>query len=1444
MYNYYGWEDEYSKKDGEMSGTEGQSKRIEAIKIKLGDSELISDSASIKYQVHVQDYGWMGWKKDGELAGTVGEAKRIEAIKISLEKLDGYSVIYRTHIQDHGWSKWKANGEVAGTEGESKRIEAIEIKIIKGVYEHLSLNVTDNNNTVNEYLKDNKHYLFIPKSMDITNLSISYKGNVLQTSAGVLDANNKKINGDFSKIEDFTVKMDTGDTENICIIQSDVPALHINLDDNVTQSTLNGGNKKDKYKASLNITGGEQEDYNINDNSVEIRGRGNNTWRMPKKPYQIKLSKKQNLFGIGKEKSKKWVLIANYQDPTLLKNKIENDLCVNSNLSNIPNSKFIDLYINGDYVGNYLLCDKIETGKGRVELKNDDGVLVELDNAYYNEEEYYFKSQYSTNYYTIKEFSNDDLDSNTKNKVMNEFKEELEKFEKVLYSNDSKWEDVEKLIDVESFAKYYLITELAENPDSYFSSTYIYKDGKNDVIHMGPTWDYDGAFGYSTTEFRGRNPEIDFTIKYAWYNNYMTALYKYPQFAKKVKEIYENNLKQHINNINVKKYAESIKKASRINSIVWYSENEYKQKVEYLDSWLNKRINYFKQNYKYDTKVSYTTHVQNVGWQMQKNDGETAGTVGQGLRLEGIKIDLGKKIDENISIQYQTHVENIGWQDWKQNGELAGTTGRDLRLEALRIKLTGENKEEYKVAYRVHVQDIGWQDWRYDGAIAGTVGQSKRIEAIEIKILKKPKFDIDYTYNSEENTVTATIKSDKEIKSISDSTWTISQDKKSCQKTYNSNDKYNVTVKDCDGIEQNLDVNITQVIERPSKIKYYSHVSDIGWEDKYSRIDGETSGTTGKGKRLEAIRISLGNSDEILPGASIKYQVHVQNYGWMDWKKDGEIAGTTGEEKRIEAIKIKLEGMENYTVQYKTYIQGIGWQKWVSDSQLSGTTGSGLRIEAIQIQVLKKEEKIIEPEAEYQVHISNRGWQDTVSEDKIAGTTGQASGIDSLKINLKGINAGEGIKYQSYIAGKGWQDEVSNGQETGKANENKNIEAIKIKLENLEDYSVEYRVHVSNYGWQKWKKNGEIAGVVNKGIKIEAIQIRVVYKGSETLEPEVSYKVNIQQNGWDEETNEGVVAGTEGRSLRIEGLKINLLDSASNAKVLYRAHVEDIGWQGWTQNGGLAGTDGKNKRIEAIQIKLEGLDEYTVEYKVHIQDYGWTDWMIDGETAGTVGKSKRIEAIQIRIVPKYYRKYFGIDVSEFNGSINWQAVKNSGVQFAVIRCGYRGYRTGAIVKDARFDENIRNASAVGIKVGIYFFSQAVSISEAIVEANYAADLANRYGCVSYPIAIDTEYSGADRRDGRADNLSVAVRTNVMAAFCNQIISRGYKPMVYASRDWLYNNLQVSRLTNYETWLAHYTNNPDRKSNYIYDYTMWQYTSSGSIPGIGGRVDLNLGYKRY
>lgn len=119
-----GWQNQV--KDGEMAGTEGQAKRLEAIKITLKDLSGVK----IKYQTHIQDIGWQDWKYDGTLAGTEGQSKRLEAIKIELEESDKYSIMYRVHIQDIGWQDWRYDGEKAGTEGQSKRLEAIQIKIV------------------------------------------------------------------------------------------------------------------------------------------------------------------------------------------------------------------------------------------------------------------------------------------------------------------------------------------------------------------------------------------------------------------------------------------------------------------------------------------------------------------------------------------------------------------------------------------------------------------------------------------------------------------------------------------------------------------------------------------------------------------------------------------------------------------------------------------------------------------------------------------------------------------------------------------------------------------------------------------------------------------------------------------------------------------------------------------------------------------------------------------------------------------------------------------------------------------------------------------------------------------------------------------------------------------------------------------------------------------
>ena len=200
---------------------------------------------------------------------------------------------------------------------------------------------------------------------------------------------------------------------------------------------------------------------------------------------------------------------------------------------------------------------------------------------------------------------------------------------------------------------------------------------------------------------------------------------------------------------------------------------------------------------------------------------------------------------------------------------------------------------------------------------------------------------------------------------------------------------------------------------------------------------------------------------------------------------------------------------------------------------------------------------------------------------------------------------------------------------------------------------------------------------------------------------------------------------------------------------------------------------------------------------------------------------------------------FGIDVSKWNGNIDWNAVKNSGVSYVIIRCGYRGYGSGALVVDPYFEKNIKGATSAGIKVGIYFFSQAVNRAEAVEEASMVLQLVKGY-TISYPIFLDVEYSGAAGNTGRADNLDVATRTEIIKAFCETIQNSGYTAGVYANKSWLTGKIDTSQLSRYKIWLAQYAAAP----SYTGRYDLWQYKSTGRIAGINGDVDLNLSYLGY
>ena len=193
----------------------------------------------------------------------------------------------------------------------------------------------------------------------------------------------------------------------------------------------------------------------------------------------------------------------------------------------------------------------------------------------------------------------------------------------------------------------------------------------------------------------------------------------------------------------------------------------------------------------------------------------------------------------------------------------------------------------------------------------------------------------------------------------------------------------------------------------------------------------------------------------------------------------------------------------------------------------------------------------------------------------------------------------------------------------------------------------------------------------------------------------------------------------------------------------------------------------------------------------------------------------------------------GIDVSYYQGNIDWDKVKASGVEFVFIRAGYRGYSNGRLVEDTCFRQNIEGALAAGIEVGVYFFSQAINAEEAREEALFTYNLIKNYN-VTFPVAFDAEYANSNRT-GRADHISAATRTTVVKTFLSTIQSYGYTPMLYSGQYFMQDELQMSALSEYLVWMPQYNST----LTYTGPYKCWQYSSSGKVDGINGNVDMNV-----
>ncbi|MCR4806437.1 MAG: hypothetical protein K5857_02060 [Lachnospiraceae bacterium] len=195
----------------------------------------------------------------------------------------------------------------------------------------------------------------------------------------------------------------------------------------------------------------------------------------------------------------------------------------------------------------------------------------------------------------------------------------------------------------------------------------------------------------------------------------------------------------------------------------------------------------------------------------------------------------------------------------------------------------------------------------------------------------------------------------------------------------------------------------------------------------------------------------------------------------------------------------------------------------------------------------------------------------------------------------------------------------------------------------------------------------------------------------------------------------------------------------------------------------------------------------------------------------------------------------GVDVSKYQGTIDWNKVKAAGYDFAMIRIGARGYGSGNLVLDDNYVANMTGARAAGLETGVYFFSQATTEEEAVEEANFTVGALMNYGA-SFPVAVDIEWIDDDK--ARTDELTQMERTELAVKFCDTVKAFGYTPMIYASRDMLIAGMHPSLFEGYDVWLSD-DYEPEDGTDYPYTFTMWQYSKKGKVDGISGDVDVNL-----
>ena len=374
--------------------------------------------------------------------------------------------------------------------------------------------------------KDGVWYLFLPADESLADTVLSFSGSVTAASAGTLDREHGTLTGAFAASDRVTLTLDGGKTVQICAKQSSLPSLRLTLNGTTLEQVHR--DKNVKYPGNdLVLTDGDD----VLTGTVEFKGRGNSTWReYAKKPYQIKFSKKTSVLGMPA--AKKWILLANASDDSMIRTRLVYDAAEHMGFPYVTEYKYVDLWVDGEYLGVYLIGEKAEIGKNRLNLQDPAGAMFELDNGFATDEDHYFFEGRLNSWFALKEIVEEEDDAHIA-QAMSNFQTAMTRFTTALTSEG--WENLSlaqlnRMIDVDSLARYYLMNEYVLNGESFFTSFFWYQDGASDVLHVGPLWDFDTCMGNKNEKVTDYNASSTSVL--------MKKMLNIPAFYQRVQELY------------------------------------------------------------------------------------------------------------------------------------------------------------------------------------------------------------------------------------------------------------------------------------------------------------------------------------------------------------------------------------------------------------------------------------------------------------------------------------------------------------------------------------------------------------------------------------------------------------------------------------------------------------------------------------------------------------------------------------------------------------------------------------------------------------------------------------------------------------------------------------------------------------------------------------------